>query len=163
MVLYVCSKKGLAMPPSLPPPLHSFLLNAPSIPSNPNAPAGGSGGVPHIPNTPPPSQPSTSTTAGVRAPSPSASAAPIQKASISSAFDFETPANDMPLPGHTATTTSSAPSVAASGSGGNTHNSSDSTAEVRIKFVAIQHSMVLYISLLPSPPLYSALYYYHHL
>ena len=129
----LCSKKGLAMPPSLPPPLHSFLLNAPSIPSIPNTPtASATGtGVPNIPSTPPTT--AAGSTAGVRAPSPSASAAPIQKASISSAFDFETPANDMPLPGHLATTTTStATSVTASGSGGNTHNSSDSTAEVNI-------------------------------
>lgn len=68
------------MPPALPAPLKGFLLNAPPLPGNPPAPTPGAPAV--VPTA----------VAAPKAPSP-------QKASISSAFDFESPATDTPLPG----------------------------------------------------------------
>ena len=73
--IYVYSKKGLALPPSLPPLLHSFLLNSPRIPSIPRSPF-----------------PTGASAGGVSAPSPTTSTPPTAaadtgKASIASAFD----------------------------------------------------------------------------
>lgn len=126
MLLYCCptslslhSKKGLPLPPVLPPPLKNFLLAAPAVP--PTLPTAGlppvaPGTAPHaVPQVTVPPVPAAGS--GFTPSVSPAAAAVAQKAPISSAFDFESPAPDMPLPGHMATTQQAArrPSADAAG------------------------------------------------
>ena len=80
------SKKNLPLPPALPLPLKAFLLNAPVVPPTGAAPS--SAPAPHAAGAHPPVHPAAA---------PPAQDTP-KKASISSAFDFESPAQSMPLP-----------------------------------------------------------------
>jgi hypothetical protein len=128
-------KKGLPMPPALPAPLKNFLVAAPAVP--PTLPPGVPGAVPGavpgvvpgampVPGFPPVGGPEgvagggfAPTPAPINTASQSAPPASItpQKAPISSAFDFESPASDMTLPGHMATSHMSVRRPSAEGAG----------------------------------------------
>jgi hypothetical protein len=119
------------MPPALPAPLKNFLVAAPAVP--PTLPPGVPGAVPGVvpgvvpvPGFPPVGGPEgvagggfAPTPAPINTAAQSAPPASItpQKAPISSAFDFESPANDMALPGHMATSHMSVRRPSAEGAG----------------------------------------------
>ncbi len=90
------SKKGLPLPPVLPVPLKSFLVNAPVIPPV-------AGAAPAAPGQgPPPAHPvhahaPLNTARGASPAQVESHVSPV-KASISNAFDFESPAQSIPLP-----------------------------------------------------------------
>ena len=84
------------MPPALPVPLKSFLVNAPVIPPvagvAPAAPAQGPPGAHPVHAHAP-----LNTVRGASPAQPEAHVSPV-KANISNAFDFESPAQSIPLP-----------------------------------------------------------------
>jgi hypothetical protein len=122
------------MPPALPAPLKNFLVAAPAVPPTlppgvpgvPGAVPGAVPGVVPVPGFPPVGGPEgvagggfAPTPAPINTATQSAPPASItpQKAPISSAFDFESPASDMALPGHMATSHMSVRRPSAEGTG----------------------------------------------
>lgn len=111
---YFNSKKGLPLPPSLPVPLKAFLVNAPAVPGAAPAASVSPAAVPPAAGGFAPLPPAAG---GFNATAPMPAQSPPAKVSISSAFDFPSPA-PAPLEDSKFSSPGFAPSVPAPAAGG---------------------------------------------